>query len=84
MLHFPPNLFQPNCVCTYNACTCNIFVRHQTDLEIFEIAIFLLIYQLQFLFLCDKVFRRRKLSQWLNQLILTIIVAATPNTTLHV
>ena len=31
------------------------FVRHQTDLGIFEIAIFLLIYQLQFLFLCDQV-----------------------------
>ena len=30
-------------------------MRHQTDLGIFEIAIFLLIYQLQFLFLCDQV-----------------------------
>ena len=34
---------------------CNIFVRNQTDLEKFEIAIFILNYQLQFLFLCDQV-----------------------------
>ena len=35
----------------------NFFVRNQTYLGIpvFEIAIFLLIYQLQFLFLCDQV-----------------------------
>ena len=30
--------------------------RHQTNLGVFKIAIFLLIYQLRFLFLCDQVF----------------------------
>ena len=34
---------------------CNIFVRNQSDLGKFEIAIFILNYQLQFLFLCDQV-----------------------------
>ena len=55
---FPTKLISTklcNAFTTYKAWTCNIFVRHQTILEYLKLLYFLLIYQLQFLFLCDQV-----------------------------
>ena len=52
---FPTKLISTKLCNALTSMTCNIFVRNQTDLGKFEIAIFILNYQLQFLFLCDQV-----------------------------
>ena len=56
-----------------------------TDLGIFEIAIFLLIYQLQFLFLCDQVLAGESFHNALTSIDTDHYCCCyTPSTTLHV